>query len=86
MQEIIYRKEYPVNFYEVGIDEKLIPFSLFNYFQDIAAEHAVNLGFGREDLIKMNKFWILSRMAMEVKEKFFIIQLTGLPTILNYSG
>ena len=67
MQEAIYRKEYSVHVYELGIDEKLSPFALFNYFQDIAAEHAVNLGFGREDLLKMNCFWVLSRMAVVVK-------------------
>ncbi|MGQ9620732.1 MAG: acyl-[acyl-carrier-protein] thioesterase [Bacteroidales bacterium] len=68
MEKIIYRKEYTVHVYETGVDEKLNPFSLFNYFQDIAAEHAVMLGFGREDLLKMNRFWILSRIAVEVSE------------------
>jgi len=68
MQEGIYSKKYDVHVYELGIDEKLSPFALFNYFQDIAAEHAVSLGFGRDDLLRMNCFWVLSRMFVVVRE------------------
>lgn len=66
MKNIIHRKEYTVHVYETGVDEKLNPVALFNYLQDIAAEHAVNLGFGRDELMRMNRFWILSRMAVEI--------------------
>lgn len=67
MENFIYSKEYTVHVYEAGINEKLNPHSLFNYLQDTASEHAVSLGFGREHLIRMNSFWILSRIAVEVK-------------------
>jgi acyl-ACP thioesterase len=30
--------------------------------QDIASEHAIRLGFGRDDLMRDNRFWVLSRI------------------------
>ena len=55
-------KEYMVHVYEMGPDGKVNLWSLFNFMQDIASEHAVKLGFGRDDLMKRNHFWVLSRM------------------------
>ncbi len=68
MQNLIHRKEYPVHVYETGPDEKLNPVSFFNYLQDVAAEHAVMLGFGRDDMLKNNTFWVLSRISAEIRE------------------
>lgn len=55
-------KKYQVHVYETGPDGRVNMYSLFNYMQDIASEHAVKLGFGREDLMRENHFWVLSRM------------------------
>ena len=55
-------KEYPVHVYDTGPDGKASLHALFNFMQDIASEHAVKLGFGRDDLMKNNHFWVLSRM------------------------
>lgn len=60
------QKEYKIHVYETGIDGKLNLASLFNYFQDIASDHAEILGFGRGDLMKHNHFWALSRMYAEI--------------------
>src|SRR5664279_1404925 len=62
MDPLQFEKEYRVHVYETGPDGKLNLFSLFNYMQDIASDHAVKLGFGRDDLMKDNRFWVLSRM------------------------
>jgi len=59
-------KEYTVHVYETGLDGRLSIHSLFDYFQDIASDHAVQLGFGRDDLMKQNHFWVLSRMYSEI--------------------
>jgi acyl-ACP thioesterase len=59
-------KEYPVHVYETGPDGKLNLHSLFDFFQDIASDHAVSLGFGRDDLMKQNHFWVLSRIYSEI--------------------
>ena len=58
MDKLIHEKAYVVPVFEIGADEKLNPYSLFNYLQDIASEHAEKLGFGKDDLMKKNKFWV----------------------------
>jgi acyl-ACP thioesterase len=68
MEFIPFEKEYRIHVYETGPDGKLNMSSLFNYMQDIAAEHAVRLGFGRDDLMKDNRFWVLSRMYATVTD------------------
>lgn len=62
MEPEYYEKEYTVHVYETAPDGNLNIWSLFNFMQDIASEHAVKLGFGREDLMKDNNFWVLSRI------------------------
>lgn len=49
-------KKYRVYVYETGPEGRVNLWALFNYMQDIASEHAVNLGFGRDDLLKRNHF------------------------------
>jgi medium-chain acyl-[acyl-carrier-protein] hydrolase len=68
MELLRFEKEYTVHVYETGPDGKVNLFSLFNYLQDIASEHAVILGFGRDDLMKNNHLWVLSRMYAVIKE------------------
>lgn len=63
-----YRKNYKVHVYETNPDGRLSATALFNYMQDIASDHAEELGFGREDLRKKNCFWVLSRLYVEIKE------------------
>jgi acyl-ACP thioesterase len=67
MEMIEYQKEYKIPVYDIGADGKLNIHSLFNYLQDIASEHAVKLGFGKDDLVRENHFWVLSRLAAEIK-------------------
>ena len=62
MELFHFEKKYQVHVYETGPDEKLNLYSLFNYMQDIASDHAIKLGFGRDDLMRNNHFWVLSRM------------------------
>jgi medium-chain acyl-[acyl-carrier-protein] hydrolase len=61
-----FEKEYKIPVYDTGPDGKLSLYSLFNYFQDIASEHAVRLKFGRDDLMKANRFWVLSRIVADI--------------------
>jgi acyl-ACP thioesterase len=65
MELLQFEKEYRIHVYETGPDERLTLHALFNYMQDIASEHAIKLGFGRDDLMKENHFWVLSRMYAE---------------------
>ncbi len=59
--------ELTVHSYEIDFNRRLNIFSLFNYFQEIAWEHAGILHFGLEDLSKKNLFWVLSRMRVEIE-------------------
>jgi acyl-ACP thioesterase len=68
MDLLQFEKEYRVHVYETGPDGKLNLYSLFNYMQDIASDHAVKLGFGRDDLMRDNRFWVLSRIYAVITE------------------
>ncbi len=56
-----------IHSYEIDFNSRLNIFSLFNYFQEIAWEHAGILHFGLEDLSKRNLFWVLSRVKVEIE-------------------
>jgi medium-chain acyl-[acyl-carrier-protein] hydrolase len=66
MELFQFEKEYKIPVYDTGPDGKLSLYSLFNYLQDIASEHAVRLKFGRDDLMKENRFWVLSRIVSDI--------------------
>ena len=68
MELLKYEKDYAVHVYETGPDGKLALYSLFDYFQDIASDHAVKLGYGRDDLLRQNNFWVLSRIYVEISD------------------
>lgn len=61
-------KEYLVHVYETGTDGRVNLHALFNFMQDIASDHAVMLGYGRDDLLKQNHFWVLSRMYARLSD------------------
>jgi medium-chain acyl-[acyl-carrier-protein] hydrolase len=62
MELMQFEKKYTVHVYETGPDGRLSLHSLFNYLQDIASDHAIRLGFGRDALLRENRFWVLSRI------------------------
>ena len=64
----MYSKEYSMRIFETNPDGRLAPVALLDYLQDIASEHAVQLGFGRDDLMKDNRMWVLSRFYAEISE------------------
>lgn len=66
MKSLQFEKEYKIHVYETGPDGRLTLFSLFNFLQDIAGEQAAILGFGRDDLLRQNHFWVLSRMLTKI--------------------
>jgi medium-chain acyl-[acyl-carrier-protein] hydrolase len=68
MEMLQFEKEFRIHVYETGPDGKLNLYSLFNYMQDIASDHAIKLGFGRDDLMRDNRFWVLSRMYAVISE------------------
>jgi medium-chain acyl-[acyl-carrier-protein] hydrolase len=67
MDSFQFEKEYRIPVYDIGPDGKLSLSSIFNYMQDVASEHAIRLNFGRDDLLKQNHFWVLSRILADFK-------------------
>lgn len=67
MENCFYSKNYKVHVYETNPAGKLSLYSLFNYLQDAASDHAELLGYGRNDLLKENGIWVLSRIYVEIK-------------------
>jgi len=57
-----------VHSYDVDLSKRLTLPALFNYFQEIAWEHAGILRFGIDDLSKNNQFWVLSRVRVEIEK------------------
>ncbi len=63
MELRILEKDYKIHVYETGPDGKLSLHSLFDFLQDIASDHAVKLGYGRDDLMKQNHFWVFNHKS-----------------------
>jgi medium-chain acyl-[acyl-carrier-protein] hydrolase len=66
MSELTCRKEYSVHAYETDFRGRVRLFSLMNYLQDAAGEHAAALGFSVTDLGKKHMTWVLSRYHLRV--------------------
>lgn len=64
----LFEKKYSVTSYLVNFQGKLGLYHLLNLLQDIAAEHAHLLGFGREDMNKNRTFWVLTRQKVQMNE------------------
>lgn len=65
---IIFERSYSVNVFNTDLTGRLSPGALFSFFEDIAGRHALELGWGRDDLMKNGFFWALSRMVVKVEQ------------------
>lgn len=65
--EGIYRKNYTVQVSDVDFSRKLRLSTLFMYFQDMATEHAENIGVGRDVLQKNNLIWVLISVKVDIE-------------------
>ena len=57
---------YQIHSYEVDRQSRLSVVSAVNYFQESAWRNAEFMGFGFKDFSEKNRFWILSRMYIEM--------------------
>lgn len=62
----VFERKYPVNVFNTDLTGRLSPGGLFNFFEDIAGRHALELGWGRDNLLSNGFFWALSRMVVKV--------------------
>ncbi len=54
-----------IRYSEMDFDKSLKPFSLLNYFQDIASDNAERLGFGYSAITPKNLMWVLLKYHIE---------------------
>ncbi len=62
-----YDRKYQVNIFNTDLTGRLSAGTLFGFFEDIAGRHAVQLGWGRDDLMTGGNFWVLSRMLVKIE-------------------
>ncbi len=61
-----YEQRFHVRSYEVDLLHSIMPSSLLNYMQEVAATHAEKLGHGYESMMKEKRAWVLSRIYTEL--------------------
>jgi medium-chain acyl-[acyl-carrier-protein] hydrolase len=63
----VYKKNYRVELSDIDFTKKLKLSALFEYFQDIASQHADNIGYGFDALMeKYGASWMLVRIRVDV--------------------
>ena len=62
----VYRDKLRLRHHQCGADCKLKLKSIFDLFQDAAAEHADILGCGLENMLTNQTLWVLSRQKIEI--------------------
>jgi medium-chain acyl-[acyl-carrier-protein] hydrolase len=60
-----YKREIELKYSEIDYDKSLKPYSLLNYFQDIASDNAEELGFGYSYITPKNLMWVLLKYRIE---------------------
>lgn len=61
------RKErFEIKSFDVDFQQNLKPSALMQFFQEVASNHAANLGGGYDVLIERGLFWALSRLKVEI--------------------
>jgi medium-chain acyl-[acyl-carrier-protein] hydrolase len=62
----IWRESFTIKSYDVDSEQRLKLPSLFCYLQEVAGNHAENLGVGSDYLESKHLFWVLSRIKLEI--------------------
>lgn len=60
----LWTEQFIVRTWDVDRNNRLSLASLFNFFQEVAGNHATELGVGKDALLRNNQAWILSRMTV----------------------
>lgn len=65
---MIYEKKITVRYADTGVNGKLKPVSILNYFQNIASEHTGILGVSAFDLFPKNLAWVFFRYQIRISD------------------
>ncbi len=78
--ERVSEEQINIRYSDLDYDKSLKPFSLLNFFQDIASDNAEKLGFGYSAIYPKNLMWVLLKYRIEFKEYPQDIQCLTLKT------
>ena len=62
----VWRESFEVKSYHVDFQQNIKPSALMQLFQEVASNHAAELGWGYNVLIEKGFFWALSRLKVEI--------------------
>jgi medium-chain acyl-[acyl-carrier-protein] hydrolase len=62
----IWAEEYPIQWYDTDLNGQLKMSAIANYLQESAWKHANHLGFGYEDTLKRNEFWVIITLMIRM--------------------
>ena len=62
----VYQQTYYVNTTNVNSNNRLGLFGILGLLQDVSSEHSQELGFGFDDMVKKNIFWVLIRQKVKI--------------------
>lgn len=65
MQNLTLQENLHVRYSDCECNQRLKPFALLNFFQDMAAESAERLGFGYSTIYPQNLMWVLLKYRIE---------------------
>ncbi len=65
----MFEQRFHVRSYEVDMLHSIMPSSLLNYMQEVASNHAENLGFGYQAMLDQKRAWVLSRSRVQLSGK-----------------
>ena len=68
MQNSVLQEVINLRYSELDLNKRLKPFSLLNFFQDIASDSAEKLGFGYSAIYPKNLMWVLLKYRIEFEE------------------
>ena len=68
LENKIYEEEIHIRYSDIDFNKSLKPFSLLNFFQDIASDSAEKLGFGYSYIYPKNLIWVLLKYRIEFNE------------------
>jgi medium-chain acyl-[acyl-carrier-protein] hydrolase len=65
-QSIILEKNITVRYAETGVNGKLKPVNVLNYFQDIASDHSAEMGVSAMDLLPKGLAWVIFQYQIDI--------------------
>ncbi len=68
MQNSVSQEVINLRYSELDFNKRLKPFSLLNFFQDIASDNAEKFGFGYSAIYPKNLMWVLLKYRIEFEE------------------